>query len=276
MTIMRAHHRVNIIVLAIALGLLFASRNGRVEAAVKTTPSNKTDLATITTDMVGSNVEVETTIKSITPPPEGSRAPVKIELTDATGTMTLVVWPDMYETLRTQSPLSTGDVIYLNAKVATYRDNLQLKIQAPTDVKIVRKAEPEKPAAEAAAPATPTLTAQPPTPAAPAPPPQPAAAATTTPLAGITTAMIGKPVTVQATITEIREPREGSKAPYTVTLTQDSVNVPLVCWSDQYKQIKDKLKVGTRVRINGQVSEHRGTLQLKIRSAADVTTVTAP
>ena len=264
MTIMKALNRVNIIVLAIALGLLIASQSSCVEAAVKTTPSNKTDLASITTDMVGSNVEVETTIKSITPPPEGSRAPVKIELTDTTGSITLVVWPDMYETLRAQSPLSTGDVIYLNAKVATYRDNLQLKIQAPTDVKIVRKAEPEKPAAEAAAPA------------APAPPPQPAAAATTTPLAGITTAMIGKPVTVQATITEIREPREGSKAPYTVTLTQDSVNVPLVCWSDQYKQIKDKLKVGTRVRINGQVSEHRGTLQLKIRSAADVTTVTAP
>lgn len=273
MTIMRAHHRVNIIVLAIALGLLFASRHSRVEAAVKTTPSNKTDLASITTDMVDSNVEVETTIKSITPPPEGSRAPVKIELTDATGTMTLVVWPDMYETLKAQSPLSTGDVIYLNAKVATYRDNLQLKIQAPTDVKIVRKAEPEKPAAEAAAPTTPTPPIQPPTPALP---PQPVASATTTPLAGITTAMIGKPVTVQATITEIREPREGSKAPYTVTLTQDNTHVPLVCWSDQYKSIKDKLKVGTRVRINGQVSEHRGTLQLKIRSAADVTTVTAP
>src|SRR6266404_3618027 len=128
---MKAHIRVNIIVLSIALGFLIAPRNGRLDAAVKTMPSNKADLASITPDMVGSNVEVETTIKSISPPREGSRAPVRIELADATGTMTLVVWPDMYETLKAQSPLSTGDVVYINAKVTTYRENLQLQIQTP-------------------------------------------------------------------------------------------------------------------------------------------------
>jgi len=274
---MRPQNRVNIIVLVITFGFLIAPRNSRLEAAVRTTPSNKIDLASINTDMVDSNVEVETTIKSITPPGEGSRAPVKIELADATGTLTLVVWPDMYETLRTQSPLSTGDVVTINAKVTTYRNDLQLQIYAPTDVKIVSKAVPEKPTSEASAPAaaTPpqTTTPVPPVPVTPAAPPQPATSETTTSLADITTAMIGKSVTVQATISEIREPHS-ERAPYIIALTQNSAQVSLVCWSDQYIQIKDKLKVGTRVRINGQVTEYRGTLQIKLGSAAGLAVLT--
>ena len=243
--------------------------NGQLEAAVRTMPSNRVELGSINTDMVDSNVEVEATIKSITLPHEGSRAPVKIELADATGNLTLVVWPDMFENLKAQSPLSDGDVIYINAKVTTYRNDLQLQIHAPSDVRIVSKSEPEKPTAEAAAPAAPN----PPAATTPAPPSQPATPETTTPLADITTAMIGKTVTVQAIIAEIREP-SSERAPYLVTLTQNNTQIPLVYWSDLQKRIKIQPKVGDRVRVNGQVSEYRGTLQIKLSTPSGLAILT--
>jgi DNA/RNA endonuclease YhcR with UshA esterase domain len=255
----------NIFVLSFVLGIAGA------DAAVKTSEVNKTDLAAVNTDMVDSTVEVEATIKSITPPREGSRAPYRFELTDSTGSITLVIWSNLYETIKSQSPLSAGDVVHVSGKVSMYRDSLQLQIAEAGNVKVLKKGPADKPSAEPAPAAAP-----PPAPAAPAKAPatteQPAAPGTT-PVASITAALIGKDVTVLATISEVREPREGSRAPYMVTLTEDAGHIVLVYWSDMQPQLKDKIKVGNRVRINGQVSDYRGTLQLKIRSATDVTVV---
>ncbi len=247
--------RPNIFVLSLAAAGLFASPS---RGAVKTTPVSKTDLAAITPAMLDSNIEVEATVKSITPPPEGSRAPVRIELADDTGKITFVIWPELYETVKTQSPFATGDLIHLNARVTTYRDNLQLQIHDASDVRIVRKAAAEKPAAE-------------PTPAAPAA----AAPPGTTPLAQITAAMIGKEVTVEASVAEVREPRS-ERAPYTVTLAQGDAHLPLVYWSETQKQLKTQPKVGNRVRVTAQVSEYRGTLQLRLSNAAGLAVLDAP
>ncbi len=246
--------RPNIFVLSLAAaGLLALPSRG----AVKATPVSKTDLAAITPAMLESNIEVEATVKSITPPPEGSRAPVRIELADDTGKITLVIWPELYDTVKTQSPFATGDLIHLNARVTTYRDNLQLQIHNASDVKIVRKAAAEKPAAE-------------PTPTAPAAAVSPG----TTPLAQITAAMIGKEVTVEASVAEVREPRS-ERAPYAVTLAQGEAHLPLVYWSETQKQLKAQPKVGDRVRVTAQVSEYRGTLQLRLSNAAGLTVLPA-
>jgi len=256
---------VNIFVLTIGLGIIPSPTFLRSDAAVKTSPS-KTELANINTDMIDSQVDVEASIKSITPPREGSKAPFRIELADTTGSITLVIWPDIYESLKTKSPLSTGDVIHVNGKVTMYRDSLQLQIREAADVKIVTKAATDEPASK---PATPTPAA------IPAAAPTPPAPAGTTSLASITSAMVSQDVTVQATISEVREPRS-ERAPYTVTLSQENTRMPLVYWSDMHPQLKDKIKVGNQVRIQGQVSEYRGTLQIKIRNASDVTIVSAP
>lgn len=260
----------NIFVLTIGLGIVLSPMSRRVDAAVKTSPST-TELATINTDMIDSQVDVEARIKSITTPHEGSKAPFRIELADATGIITLVIWADLYETLKAQSPLSTGDVIHVNGKVTMYRDSLQLQIREVSDVKILTKADTGKPATQ------PTAPTPPPAPTAAPTSPAPTAAAApdgTTPLASITSTMAKQDVTVQATISEVREPRS-ERAPYTVMLSQENTSIPLVYWSDMHPQLKDKIKVGNQVRIQGQVSEYRGTLQIKIHNASDVTIVSA-
>lgn len=255
--------RTHIFVLAMAL--FAATPAQRTHAAVKTAPTSKTDLGSINNGLVDSTVEVEGTVKSISPPRDGSKAPVRIELNDGTGTMNLVIWPDVYDVIKAQSPMAPGTVVHASVKVSNYKEKLQLQVHAASDLRVVPKteSEPAKPAAEASTPA-----------AAPAETPATSPAAGATPVSAITTAMLNKDVTVQATITEIREPRS-DKAPYIVTLAQDNARISLVFWSDLQTQIKDHLKVGNVIRVNAQVGEHRGTLQIKLRNAADLTLVSA-
>jgi DNA/RNA endonuclease YhcR with UshA esterase domain len=268
-------NRLNIFVMT--FGLVAFGPMGMVPAiaAVKTMPASNTDLASINTDMVDSQVEVEATIKSISPPHEGSKAPYRLSLADATGLITLVIWPDMYETIKAQSPLSQGDLIHVKAKVSMYRDNLQLQIHDAADLKIIKKAAPEKSAAPVPEAASSATSSKPETKSPTTPPAGPSEIPGTVSLEGITPSMLGQDVTVQATITEIREPRS-ERAPYLVTLTENNAHIPLVYWSDMQPQLKDKIKVGNQVRLKGQVSEYRNALQLKLHSAADLTVVSAP
>jgi len=269
------HSPVYIFVLALGLLTMTTATFRPVIAAVKTTPSSKTDLASINTDMIDSPVEVEATVKSVTPPREGSKAPYRVSLADSTGVITLVIWPDLYETLKTQSPLSTGDLIHVSAKVTMYRDNLQLQIHDASDLKIVTKATAENVTnAPTPTPSPSAAKSEEKSKTAAASQPQPVAPGTTS-LDSLTPAMLNQDVTVQAEITEVREPRS-ERAPYVVTLTQGSAHVPFVYWSDMQAQLKEKIKVGNQIRLKAQVAEYRGTLQLKIRSTSDLTVVTAP
>ena len=228
-------------------------------AAVKTAPDvTVTTLGSINEASVDSTVDVEATVKSISMPREGSKAPVRINLADDTGTLPLVVWPDIYDVIKAQSPIEVGAKIRAHARVSTFRDNLQLQIKVPGDIQLVSKSSETTPA-ETPAPASATATTS----------------DGLTPVSNVTTAMMGREVTVQATISDIREPRS-DRAPYIVTLSQDDARLPLVFWSDIEPQLKDKLKVGNVVRVKAQVSEHRGTLQIKLRNAADFSVVTAP
>ncbi len=253
--------RAHIFVLAIGLSLLTSPVTHRTEAAVTMTPINKTDLSSITEALVDSAVEVEATVKSVTPPRDGANGPFRIELSDGTGTMTLVVWPDVFQVIKAQSQLEVGTVVYVNAKVEKYREHLQLNIQSATNLTVVGKTETAAPPAEK-------------TPAAPPAPPAPEAGALT-PVANITRALMNQYVTVQASITDIREPRS-KEAPYIVTLAQDNSRISLTIWSSVQQSIKRQLNVGNVVRVKAQVTEYRGALQIRLRYAADFTVVNAP
>src|SRR5881397_930013 len=90
--------RANIFVLAAGLSLLLLPVMNRCDAAVKATPTTKTlGLGSINDGAVYSTVEVEAKVTTITLPHEGSKGPVRIILTDATGSITMVMWPDVFD-----------------------------------------------------------------------------------------------------------------------------------------------------------------------------------
>lgn len=98
---------------------------------------------------------------------------------------------------------------------------------------------------------------------------KPAAAVTNnaalTPIGTISKSLTNHTVTVQALISNVREP-SSARAPYTVSLTEDGATVPLVYWSDMQPQLEPKVKVGNLIRVRAQVSLYRDTLQLRLRN----------
>ncbi len=100
-----------------------------------------------------------------------------------------------------------------------------------------------------------------------------AADASLTPIVTITKATVSKEVTVQATISAIREPIN-PRAPYNVMLTQDGATLPLIFWPDTLPQLGSKVKVGNVIRVTAPVNLYRETLQLRLRDPSSLTVVT--
>jgi uncharacterized protein YdeI (BOF family) len=100
-----------------------------------------------------------------------------------------------------------------------------------------------------------------------------AADAPLTPITTITKAMADQEVTVQATISDIRQP-SSPRAPYNVMLTQDGATLPLIFWADMLPQLGSKVKVGNVVRVTVPVNLYREILQLRLRDPSLFTVVT--
>lgn len=98
--------------------------------------------------------------------------------------------------------------------------------------------------------------------------------ASLTPIATITKAMTNHDVTVQAVISNVREP-SSPRAPYNVSLTENGATLPLIYWSDMQPQLASKVKTGNVVRVTASVSVYRDTLQLRLRNASAFDVVTA-
>jgi exonuclease VII large subunit len=99
-----------------------------------------------------------------------------------------------------------------------------------------------------------------------------AADASLTPLGSITKALTNHQVTVQAVISNVREP-SSERAPYTVSLTEGAATLPLVYWSDMQPQLASKVKSGNVIRVTAPVNVYHDTLQLRLRNVALLTVV---
>jgi DNA/RNA endonuclease YhcR with UshA esterase domain len=98
--------------------------------------------------------------------------------------------------------------------------------------------------------------------------------ASLTPIATITKAMTNHDVTVQAVISDVREP-SSARAPYNVSLTEGGATLPLIYWPDMQPQLASKVKTGNVIRVKASVSVYRDTLQLRLRSATALEVVSA-
>lgn len=224
------------------------------EAGVKSKPTeSKTDIGSIGSLPIDSTVEVQGTIKSISKPHEGSKAPVKLTIADETGSIALVIWQDSFEAIESHG-VATGDAIHAQARVTEFRNERQLSLRNVADISVEHKSV--APAGPAPTDSTPSATS-------------PQKTITATPLAKIDQSMNGQEVHIQATISDVREPRS-ERAPFIVTLSEGDTKVPMVFWSDLQKQIAQHIRVGNVIRATAVVNDYRGTLQLKLRDAKDI------
>ena len=237
-------------------------------AAVKTSPAEpaKTEISSITAAMVDTSVDIQGIIKAIHRPGEGSRAPFRVQIADDTGSINLIIWQDSFEVVQTRTGLAVGDTISVRGKVSEFRGEVQVTLRDVENLQVVSKGSGTAPDASA-----PDSTANRPEPAPTAAPTPPAG---TTPVASLDRSKMGQIFTVQATVTNIREPRS-ERAPYIVTLEESGATIQMVYWSDTAPAVASKVRVGNTLRVRAKLEEFKGTLQLRLGNANDIELVTA-
>jgi len=251
-----------------------------VSAAVKAVPVLPSDLASIDASTIGRMVEVKATIKSITSPQEGKRAPFRLTLFDEKATITLIIWPDVWEPLNKQYNPSVGDAIDVRALVTEYRDKVQLTLKDVTDFEITSKApaNASAPEAPAAVNSNASLIAKSSTPQPEGVTNDTHAPSSTTaaiPLSTVSLSMKGQEIVVQGAVTAVHEPT-ADRAPYIVTISDGPTNVKLVYWKNIQADVGPKIHTGNTVRAKVTVGEYRNALELRLSDARGVQVVPPP
>lgn len=178
------------------------------------------------------------------------RMPNRLTVTDATGSVTTVIWPDVFTQL---SPApAQGTPVTIRGEVGEYRGELQVQVDAVADVVSVGGSTPA-PVASAPAAAAPV-----------------AVAGDTTPLNTISVAMDGQAVVIEGVIENIR-PSGNPSAPNTLTLRDASGTGTAVIWPEVWMLLNPPPQQGQRLRGSGTVGEFRGNAQVALRDAAQIT-----
>ena len=83
---------------------------------------------------------------------------------------------------------------------------------------------------------------------------------------------LDKAVQVEGEIINIREPRAGSRAPYTLLISDGVASASMVFWSNVAQDLNsNNMKVGSKIKAKVTVGMFNGQPQLKLTNAQDIT-----
>jgi DNA/RNA endonuclease YhcR with UshA esterase domain len=188
-------------------------------------------LGELSTDDVGRTVGVEGVLESL----RTFSAGVRGTLDDGTGTVTLLLWQEVYEGLADAASLVPGTVLQIEGEVAEYKGELEVVPQAPADVVVVGRVElPQEPLA----------------------------------IGQASTDDVGQSVLMEGRIAEVMPFSRGTR----YSLDDGTGTIVLLLWQDVYDGLDDPaaLTVGTRVLVRGEVAEYLGELEIVPQLPADL------
>jgi len=219
----------------------------------------------VTRDKLDSMVEISGTVERFSAS-RSERAPNSFYLKDASGSIRVCIWPDVFEQVASKDALKNGAQVTVSGRVNEFRGNIEVHVRNATDVKI-GGATPVAPAATPAA--TPAAVAA----SASAPATAAAPAAGITPAGSVTSAMVDKVITIRGTVKSTRKPWN-ERAPYIIKVADSSGAIDVVFWSDLADKLSEgqKVKEGDAVEVTGRVNDFRGTMQLKLEDPANLKT----
>ena len=170
-------------------------------------------------------------------------------LKDKTGTMRVTAFRQVAEKLYNKDVyVSTGDKVEVSGKIRVVEgDKISMTLEVPDHLKIQHKnyAEPQKTTAGAKA----------------------ISGSKTIKLSDISSENVGNNVVVEGVISEFNKPREGSKAPYRITIDQDGTKMPVVFWKSVFSHIAtpEKIVPGTKIQVKVKIGQYRDKLQLQLK-----------
>jgi DNA/RNA endonuclease YhcR with UshA esterase domain len=162
-------------------------------------------------------------------------AGVKGTLEDDTGTVTLLLWQDLYDDLPDQARLAPGAVLEVQGEVAQYQGNLEIVPQSPADLVV------------AGLVALPTDRRT---------------------IDRVTASDVGQRLEVSGRVVDADPFSKGLR----YTLDDGTGTLTLLIWQNLYERLPDAnlLAMGTEVMVQGEVVEYWGELEIVPQMPADV------
>jgi DNA/RNA endonuclease YhcR with UshA esterase domain len=176
----------------------------------------------LSADDVGQRVIVRGSVVEV----DAFSSGVKFTLDDGSGTVTLLLWQDVYDALLDPAALDVGAEVRVQGDLSEYENELEVIPELAEDVQVLNAA--------------------------------PAASATE--VGALTSADVGRVVTLRGTLGE----REAFSSGVRFPLDDGSGAVILLLWQNVYDEIADvdRLTAGVRVEVTGQIEEYRGALEI--------------
>lgn len=237
------------------------------EFQVVRSPAAAMRLADLTTERKGSSVTVEGKVMDLFPPPANSKRPYALKLQDDSGEQTVNFWQAEYDQIANKDVL-VGAYVRARLSVAEYQDKLQLKLVSGLDLEILdgppAAATYASPAQKAAATFRQT-----------APAPRDfsrgrSVASTSLSVSAVTAAMKGQTVRVRGRVDSVRPPKEGTKQPFAVVLSDGGAKLRATYWSNADAVIAVKPTPGALFEMEGVVDVYQDRPQLQVESGYKV------
>lgn len=165
---------------------------------------------------------------------EAFSAGYRLTLDDGTGSVTVVLWQDLYRALPDPSSLQTDAQLEVTGEVAVYRNTLEVVPVRPRDVVLLTGPPSARPLSIGA------LADQP----------------------------LGATVTVEGAVIAAESFQNG----FRLTLDDGTGQVILLLWLPVYDELADptRLQTGVRVRATGELEEYRGQREVVPARGSDV------
>jgi DNA/RNA endonuclease YhcR with UshA esterase domain len=193
-----------------------------------------TRIAELAGDDIGHMVSVEGAVTRVDPFSAG----VKCALSDGEGTITLLLWQDLYDGLADASLLAEGATVRAQGEISEYRGEMEIVPELPADVQVLALASRE------------ALQRQ---------------------IGEITAADASHTVAIQGILKALRGFSAGVKG----VVDDGTGTITLLLWQEVYEGLADRTSLvpGVVVSVEGQISEYRGELEVVPRAAGDLAVV---
>jgi len=211
----------------------------RRKRAARTHLLPRISLSKVTPEQKGDTVSVIGTLKAITLPRPGSKAPYVLTLEEKGTELVVIFWDNVFQELEQKLPI-LGKTLHVCGRVDLYKGTLQLKILNAADLREVDEQQVPN-----VVPATPAHRAD--------------FSERVVRIADLTADRAGEVFTLIGTLGEPRAVPGGVIYP----ITDDSGEMVVVFWDKQVSgEERDALESGIRLRVTAPLDIYKGTLEL--------------
>lgn len=231
-------------------------------------PAKTVRLSDLNAGLAKQTVQISGKVESLTPPPEGTKKPYVLELSDKEGgKATVNFWESEYAQIPGKEGLVPGAWVQLRVAVGTYQKAMQLKLSDGKELEILEKAEDAaEPDLSAAQKAAKSYAAK--TPAQKRDFSRGRKARAAEPIASVTADRKDETVKVEGAVIWTNADKRTGNQPHSLSLKDEAGDTIYVkYWDNLAQQLEEAPQVGERWSAEGRVEVWNGKVSIQVKSA---------